>query len=432
MSSPASYEELLQQYQELQLRVTRFSAIEQELINTRDRLDNELVMYKRLHEFNVKALALQAEADFLALVAEYIIDIFEVEEAAIILYQPSVKKYQLIHEGLDIQEKDCTHFAQQLIAALPTPVTGNAQLLNKEEVKGLAFFKSYDAAIAYQYTDEDNHYQLTIAGLISTAKAPLYAALQERQRTIFGVFGQQVQALMTSRKKTEELKKINAELDNFVYSVSHDLRSPLLSIKGILSLVFNLEQIQPETAEYLQLAETSVERLDNTIQEILEYSRNARLHVKPEQFNVKELAEEIFKDIQFSTNLPVQFHAQIEADPMLYTDRSRLNTVLKNLISNAVKYRRKDIDNPEVHFSLFQQDDHWHIEVKDNGEGIPEDRLDKIFDMFYRGTKNSIGNGLGLYICKEIVEKLNGTITVESKPNEGTTMTLLLPKIKES
>ena len=227
--------------------------------------------------------------------------------------------------------------------------------------------------------------------------------------------------------KNLELNKINGELDTFVYRVSHDLRAPLLSIKGILTLLFHSEQFNENVTEYLNLIQNSVLRLDETIQEILEYSRNARLEVKLETFNIEEMVGEIFADLKYTNPDNVDFSMNIQGSPVLKSDKSRLNTVLKNIIGNSVKYKKSNSNDCFVTFSLKQLEKSIEIKVSDNGEGISSKSLPKIFEMFYRGTSTSIGTGLGLYITKEILNKLNGTIFVTSELGLGTTITINIP-----
>jgi signal transduction histidine kinase len=229
--------------------------------------------------------------------------------------------------------------------------------------------------------------------------------------------------------KNEELRKINAELDNFVYRVSHDLRSPLLAIKGLIGLIFGTENLTEEVIEYLKLAESSVGRLDSTIQEILEYSRNSRLEVMYEEVDMKKKVDTIIRDLQFADK-NISFEESFPEDTVIVTDRSRMRVLLKNLIGNAVKYQRKDEPNHWVKVAMEYVDQDIVITVSDNGEGIHERSLPRIFDMFYRGTTSSIGTGLGLYICKEVLNNLNGSIQVESTVGVGTTMTVRLPKVE--
>jgi PAS domain S-box-containing protein len=227
-------------------------------------------------------------------------------------------------------------------------------------------------------------------------------------------------------QKNDELKKINSELDNFVYSVSHDLRSPLLSVKGILSLIFKTAQLEPKVENYLKMAEKSILRLDETIQEILEYSRNARLGLHYDNVNLPDMVSEIYDDIKFSNTQKISFTTEYDFDGAITTDKSRLNTILKNVIGNAFKYLKK-VEESQVIFKARKVDGFLLIEVRDNGEGISEEHLSKIFDMFYRASNTSAGTGLGLYICKEILNKLNGEIKISSVKNEGTTVFIKIP-----
>ena len=232
-------------------------------------------------------------------------------------------------------------------------------------------------------------------------------------------------------KKNDELKKINLELDNFVYSVSHDLRSPLLSIKGILAQVFRTGDLNEKSTKYLKLAESSVIRLDATIQEILEYSRNARLGLNVSAFNLEEMCQIIFDDLRYSANEEFEFTFTAHDSIFMQSDKSRVNALLKNIIGNAVKYRNTEITHSFAHVEFSVKEDTYEIRVNDNGHGIPEKSLSRIFEMFYRASSSSVGTGLGLYICKEIVNKLNGTIQVESEVEKGTSVLITIPKIAQ-
>ena len=227
-------------------------------------------------------------------------------------------------------------------------------------------------------------------------------------------------------RKNEELHKINAELDNFVYSISHDLRSPLLSIKGIVSLITHSSEIDEKTRKYLEMVDGSASRLDGTIQEILEYSRNSRLDIEYENFDVVNMVKQSYNDLQYSAQGNLELILDIQTEPIIYSDKSRIGVLLKNVIGNAIKYRNKEIDSVVI-FTLKRNEESIIMAVTDNGEGIDTQHLDKIFTMFYRGTTSSVGTGLGLYICQEIANKLNGSLQVESQLGKGTTMTITIP-----
>lgn len=224
-----------------------------------------------------------------------------------------------------------------------------------------------------------------------------------------------------------ELRKINNELDKFVYSVSHDLRSPLLSIKGILQLIPVKDHISKVTVKYLQMVEKSVNRLDQTIQEILDYSRNARLELKLSDFSLVHLIEGIFADLRYANESLVSFSLDISGNTAIHSDHYRLDTLLKNIIGNAAKYHNPNIKEHWVKVTVTSSNNLHIIRVSDNGTGITENSLPKIFDMFYRGSSFVSGTGLGLYICKEIIGRLEGTIEVESTPGIGSTFTITIP-----
>lgn len=231
----------------------------------------------------------------------------------------------------------------------------------------------------------------------------------------------------TLLEKNQELIKINRELDQFVYSVSHDLRSPLLSIKGILSVID--ENASPEENQmYLSLIEKSVNRLDATIIEILDFSRNARLDQTITKLNVRDLVQNIFMDLAYVTEDKVELKFETEGDEIIASDKARLEILMKNLISNGIKYRKKGVETSYVKVSLIETEKNYIISIEDNGEGISEDNQLKVFDMFYRASTSSSGTGLGLYICKDIVAKMNGEIDLISELGVGTRIILTLPK----
>lgn len=227
--------------------------------------------------------------------------------------------------------------------------------------------------------------------------------------------------------KNTELLKINTELDKFVYSISHDLRSPLLSIKGILQLIPLKDKLGDATVKFLKMAEKSVNRLDQTIQEILDYSRNARLDLKLSTFSLVQMVEGIFADLRYANEYPVSFSLEISGSTNIQSDKYRMDTLLKNVIGNAVKYRNPDVQEHRVKVSISSKNNQHVIRVSDNGTGISDKSMPKIFDMFYRGSSSVSGTGLGLYICREIVVRLQGTVEVESALGKGSTFTLTVP-----
>jgi PAS domain S-box-containing protein len=228
-----------------------------------------------------------------------------------------------------------------------------------------------------------------------------------------------------------ELQKINSELDRFVYSTSHDLRAPVLSLEGLLNLSEEHIDSKQELQQYHATMRKVVNQMDETIKEILEYSRNARMEIKPEQLNIRKMAMTIKDNISHITRRnDIKFSAEIDDAVPFFSDKSRMSAIINNLISNAYKYTRADEPNPVVKFSFRSNADEGIIKVEDNGEGIAEEYKEKIFEMFFRASENYEGSGLGLYICREIANRLQGSIEVNSTLQKGSTFTVRIPNMK--
>jgi PAS domain S-box-containing protein len=229
--------------------------------------------------------------------------------------------------------------------------------------------------------------------------------------------------------KNEELQKINTELDKFVYSVSHDLRAPLTSVLGIVEIA---EEDKPDDImlEYLNIIKENIKKLDHFILDILDYSRNSRMNLKIEEINFEELLNDTIFNLKFANgNLSkpaISFIINRNAE-VFKSDKRRLSVVLSNLISNAIRYSNPNSENPYTHIQVNIHEHTAEITVEDNGIGIDPDLHEKIFEMFFRAAENSKGSGIGLYIVKEAVQKLNGKIHVKSEPGKGTTFKLSIP-----
>jgi len=221
-----------------------------------------------------------------------------------------------------------------------------------------------------------------------------------------------------------EIEKTNEELDRFVYSASHDLRAPLTSILGLINLA-KMESTEDTTQLYMDMMEKSVKKLDGFINDIISYSRNTRLEVQKVRINFEEVIQEIRDNLQFMEDASkIEWRINVNAEKAFYTDLSRFRIILSNLLSNAIRYHNFNQDSPYIAIEIDYVDDLTVVRISDNGSGIEKSKQDKIFDMFYRASEKSGGSGIGLYIVKEIVSKLNGTITVESEPEVGSTFIL--------
>jgi len=229
--------------------------------------------------------------------------------------------------------------------------------------------------------------------------------------------------------KNEELTKTNAELDRFVYSTSHDLRAPLMNVLGLIDITeMSITDEKPKS--YLGMMKSSVQNLDDTIKEILEYSKNARTEIEVEQIDLHALTEQVLAGLQFMEGVDkIEKRLHFDMQIPFYSDHARLTTILNNLISNAVKYRNKNEPHQFVAVDATVTTDKAVITISDNGIGIKPEYQEKIFDMFFRATTQGSGSGLGLYILKETLCKLNGKITVSSTLNQGTTLIVEVPNM---
>lgn len=225
--------------------------------------------------------------------------------------------------------------------------------------------------------------------------------------------------------KNIQLAKTNEELDRFVYSASHDMRAPLSSLLGLINISEKTNKID-ELHAYLQMMKGRIKTMEGFIREVTDYSRNTRLDLVLEKTDLEEVIREVTQNLSDMTGR-VRIEIDLPEKIILLTDPSRLKVILNNLISNAYKYHRLDQDDPFISFSAKRNHNRVVIRIADNGSGIEPDYHHKIFDMFFRASIKSEGSGLGLYIVKETLQKMGGTIWVESTPGEGSVFTFAIP-----
>ncbi|MBX2840563.1 MAG: PAS domain S-box protein [Flammeovirgaceae bacterium] len=228
--------------------------------------------------------------------------------------------------------------------------------------------------------------------------------------------------------QNQELTRINAELDRFVYSASHDLRAPLVSILGLLNIARLDASDSDNNAMYLDMMEKSVNKLDKFVQEIIDYSRNSRLEVKTEKIDFDYLINDIFDNLKYIDGADkVELKLNITGNSDLISDSGRIRVIFNNLLSNAVIYKRSREEQPFIHIDVDISAKEAKINVKDNGKGISKEYVNKIFDMFFRASNDGAGSGLGLYIVKESLTILGGDIKVESTQNVGSNFLFNVP-----
>jgi len=233
------------------------------------------------------------------------------------------------------------------------------------------------------------------------------------------------------RQKNEQLEKLNNELNRFIYSISHDIRSPLMSILGVVQLS-KASQKSKEVENYFDLINTCVIRLDVFIRNVIDYYKNSNAEEIKNKIDFKELATSVLDSLK-NIDQKVVYEMEVEQSGEFVGDLFRIDVILKNLISNAIKYQNPD--NKEAHRILLKIDANEKevcLLVSDNGIGISNEHLQNIFKLFFRtGSLNQKeGSGIGLYIVKEATEKIKGTVSVESTPLSGSSFKVVIPNQK--
>ncbi|TAE49672.1 MAG: PAS domain S-box protein [Bacteroidetes bacterium] len=234
---------------------------------------------------------------------------------------------------------------------------------------------------------------------------------------------------ITDRKATEiKLQEKNNELDGFVYKASHDLRGPLASIIGLTHIARD-EVKDPAAHRYFDLIARSTKRLDSILSELLDVTRMNKAALKPELIRLHELAQEVVGSLRHQSQAQgLSFRIEIAPELEILSDKKLLTSILQNLIANGVNYHDPESPAPFVEVSAQPLEDHVRISVTDNGIGIPEKFRQKVFEMFFRGNAQSKGSGLGLYIVKNSVSKLRGSIELHPREGGGTRFDVILPE----
>lgn len=227
----------------------------------------------------------------------------------------------------------------------------------------------------------------------------------------------------------KQLSDSNKELEHFSYSVSHDLKEPLRMVKSFMNRLEDKygDSLDDKAKQYIHYAVDGAERMDQLINDLLEYSRIGR---KNNQFEVADLNEILEKVEKLN-------HSQFDETggsiswptlPRINCQKIPLQQLFNNLISNSIKYRKED-GSPEIIISFEERRDEWLFSVADNGKGIEHKYHSVIFDLFRKVDEESAsGTGMGLAICKKIVEQHDGKIWVESEPGEGSTFYFTVSK----
>lgn len=244
-----------------------------------------------------------------------------------------------------------------------------------------------------------------------------------------------VNRFKSSKLKTDEVNAslmiANRELDKFVYSASHDLRSPISSLKGLINIIKDEDDL-PQIKSYLDLMTEILEKQDQFIKDIIDYSRNKKAQISIETVSIESIVDEaIFQNKFLQESKRIAVFKSIDIN-FIVSDALKLKIIINNLYTNCIKYYDETKIKPSITINAYDEKHEHIIVIEDNGIGIKKEFLAKIFDMFFVTNNDNKGSGLGLYLVKEAVDYLKGTIKVKSEFNVGTQFIITLPKKYEA
>ncbi|WP_242921799.1 CHASE domain-containing protein [Pontibacter liquoris] len=321
------------------------------------------------------------------------------------------------------------------------PLVGKTIYEAHTEIEGAGFFEKLNEVFktGVPFSGQEVH---TTIDRLSTGEhteayfnlvyQPLLDASQKVEAVL--VFAVEVTELVAARRKllrandelsekNTELQRINNDLDNFVYTASHDLKSPIANMEGLITLLRDIleDKLGAEDGQILRMVGSSIDKLKQTIADLTEITKvqkDLQSEVEPLSFGM------VLTDVKTDVERMVQesgarIITDFQVDTILYT-RKNLRSILYNLVSNAIKYKSPE-RTPEVYLRTYQQDNYVVLEVADNGLGIKKQQQHKLFSMFKRLHTHVEGTGIGLYIVKRIIENNGGRIEVESELGKGTT-----------
>jgi signal transduction histidine kinase len=236
------------------------------------------------------------------------------------------------------------------------------------------------------------------------------------------------------KNRTIELENANVklgktimELDRFVYSASHDLSAPLKSVLGLVNIA-RWESKEKNLEIHLNYIEQSIKKQEKVIKSLIQYSRNSRQEIQATPLFMSNLVEQIISELKYMPGAEnVNIINEVPKNASVNCDEQRLLTILNNLLANGINYRDNGKLNSFVKIQFIENKHSWKLIIKDNGQGIAEVHKEKIFDMFYRANTQSDGSGLGLFIVKEAVDRLGGTISLDSKVKGGSSFEMEFP-----
>jgi signal transduction histidine kinase len=232
---------------------------------------------------------------------------------------------------------------------------------------------------------------------------------------------------------TDELQKAKLIIGQFITSCSHTMRGPLKSITGLVNLLQNADHSKQDATLFLDLIASTINKMERTLDELEHFLENSKREVTWKPVDFRELVHMILQ--QYEDELVAKHvRVDIEVDQAVpfYSDRARLRIILSNVISNAVQFRDVNKKSQRIAIAVRTTMHNCTVSVTDNGIGIETENQSKIFELFFRATEISRGTGVGLYVVNEAIQKMGGSIHVDSIAGKGSTFLIMIPNASET
>lgn len=430
---------------ELQRKVTKNIVVQQELISIKDELDQELNRFRLIQEFNKACLFQESVEAFGAIACEYFIQAFEQGRCLLAEYDAQERGLRII---------GCFGFEPQLIPnrlyfdAHDFP-SQEALLLNEHAClhQKCLELQLNDAFIAPFFNPDARFTGLVICGQ-NREDARFFKTLQSKDCHSFNVMAATAGYLLHNLRSNERLKNeiserikvekqleaktkalmdSNEELEKFAYVVSHDLKAPLLNVKGFVNEL-KKKSYDESTAQYLDIIAKETNRFGNIIDDLLKFARISHGSTANTLVDFNVVLTRVLQHIDTIIQAE-QAHIEVGPLPSLRANYRQVEQLFQNLILNAIKFSSKSV-NPHIVIQASIRDQEYCFSIQDNGIGIELANYHRIFNFFQRLHSNQVyeGSGLGLGICKRIVEHHGGRIWVESEGlGKGSTFFFTLP-----
>ncbi len=287
------------------------------------------------------------------------------------------------------------------------------------------------------FSEEDEKLLITLSNISTSAinNAQLFnnlgIELKERIKTDEKIIKLNEELEKRVMQRTAKLAEVNKELESFAYSVSHDLRAPLRSIMGFSEIISKRykDKLSGESLEYFGYILEASRNMSNLIEDLLKFSRLKKGEIEKEEIDLNEIIQTVIHSLSHdinNNNVKIEFSDNL---PIIKAERTLMGQILTNLINNSIMYHRKGI-NPVIKLSAEEDNENIIIKIIDNGQGIPKEHHEKIFNIFQRlhPADEYPGTGIGLAIVKKAVSALGGQVSLESEVGLGSTFMVLLPK----